>query len=309
MIAVKLKRLPAPPAVVVAWLFFVFLAGCGLPDTISLEKPAYVDAGPTGLGHASTVLAFRTPAVTTLIQGYTLYYKIYYSSTDFDDEEDESRWFDEGTYININDEMQPGPAIPNQRGYIRVGELGGDKSNYPGFLIADTMPPSTIVYIDFDWELKRGVFDKDSPDPIVTLDPAPATPVDLYKLARGIIDPTDSNDSLRSFVNINGDAVPDLSDWDFDDGSPNDNFFDADIRRKYNLPLTSSVGVMTDFLITGDPFAGSGSAPLELRIGFVVHSYGLDSVDFQILYSKPVYIGSVIYNPLNDTNRTTVTRP
>ena len=226
-----------PLNIITIVLIFSFFVGCGLPETQALLKPSRVEQA------RGSLLAFETPADTSEIQGYTLYYKVYYSQTDFVDEVDDTYWFNEGTYINFEDEMQPGPYIPNQRGYIRMGELGGVSTDlYPGFLISDP-GDSVVVYIDFDWELKRGTFDDTSKDPIVTLNPLPVTPAVLLTLARGIYDPTDSNNSLRRFVN----------DWDYDDGSPNDSYHDADLRRKYNMPFSSSISAITSFMISGDP--------------------------------------------------------
>jgi hypothetical protein len=285
--------------IIISLIFSSFFIGCGLPDTQALLKPSRVTTT------SSSILAFRTPIDTTDIQGYTLYYKVYYSQSDFLDERDDTFWFYEGTYINSEDEMQPGPYIPNQRGYIRVGELGGDSFSYPGFLISNP-GDSVDVYIDFDWKLDRGFIDYESPDPIVlTVNPTPPVPSVLKTLARGIIDPTDSSDkSFRRFVkNENGIK----GDWDYDDGSPNDNYNDADLRRKYPMPLTSSVLDITTFLTSGNPIIDNGTA--QIVIGFVVHSYSLDVINLQPLYSKPEYIGAVAYTPINDTNRTTTTRP
>ena len=277
---------------IIIFIFSSLLIGCGLPETQALLKPTKETVAPPN----SAILAFRTPIDTTDIQGYTLYYKVYYSQSDFDAEEDASKWFDEGTYINSEDEMQPGPYIPNQRGYIRVGELGGDSISYPGFLIGNP-GDSVVVYIDFDSLQNPGIFNAISPDPIVLLvNPTPPSPVVLNTLARGIIDPTDSNNSLRRFVD----------DWDYDvdDG---DNYFDADLRRKYPMPFSSSVLDISAFLITGDPIVDSLTP--QILIGLVVHSYSLDVTNLQQIYSKPVYIGEVTYSPINDTNRTTTTRP
>jgi hypothetical protein len=281
--------------IIIILILSSLLIGCGLPETQALLKPSKISTS------RSSVLAFRTPVDTSDIQGYTLYYKVYYSQTDFLDEQDEIRWFDEGTYINSEDEMQPGPYIPNQRGYIRVGELFGDSVSYPGFLINN--PGNSVdVYIDFDSIQKRGTFAYDSPDPIVTLDPTPPVPIELYTLARGIIDPTDSNNALRRFVkNDNGIK----GDWDYDDGSPNDNYNDADLRRKYPMPFSSSVLDITAFLITGNPIIDSLTP--QILIGLVVHSYSLDVTNLEKIYSKPVYIGAVAYVPIDDTNRSATT--
>lgn len=286
-----------PVIIAAAIVLAITLAACGLPDTISLPKPLVVNTGN------SYVIGFETPADTTGILGYTIYYKVYFSNTDFLDEDDDDVWFDEGTYINSNAEMQPGPVIPNQRGYIRFGESGDDSTSYKSFQISEP-GPSTTVYIDFD-PTSLGVFGKDNGMPIVHLGPiGPPEPVALNYLVRGVIDPTDSNLLFRTFVK-NPINPGNVSDWDYDDGD-GDNFYDADLRRKHNLNDVSSVSTLTAELLTGVPFAGL--PPGDLTIGAVVHSYGLDVVKFQVLYSKPVYLGRVIYSPLDDTNRINTVR-
>ncbi len=280
-------------------IYILSLIACGIPDIRSLSKPVKVNTEVLGLN--SSVLAFRTPADTTDIQGYALYYKIYYGQSDFIAEKDESLWFDEGFYINDNSEMQPGEVICNERGFIRVGELNADTSSYPAFLITSPPLPSTIVYIDFDSIQHRLGMSDDSPDPIVGF-VYPITTIQKT-LVRGIIDPTaGTDDSFRSFI----------SDWDFDDGSPADNFHDADLRRRHNKPQSiAKPDETTDFYLSGEPHYNieENQIPTQWIIGFVVFSYGFDPSNFQQLYSKPEFIGAVGYSPINDTNRPNVTRP
>lgn len=272
----------------------ILIAGCGLPETVSLPKPSQVTSG------SSYVVSFITPSDTTEILGYTIYYKVYFNETDFLDEDDDDVWFDEGTYINSNDEMQPGPIIPNQRGYIRFGEDGGDSTFYQSYQIANP-GDATTVYIDFD-PTNTGIFNNDSAMPIVHLGPiGPPTPVSQNTLVRGIIDPSDSNLAQRTFVD-NVKNPSNTGDWDYD-LSDGDTFYDADLRRNHDISSTSSVSSLSEALMAGEPFAGF--SPGDLIIGVVVHSYGVDPVNLEILYSKPVYLGRVVYSPLFDTNRTT----
>jgi len=275
----------------------VMLSGCGLPEIISLPKPSKVNTESLGLN--SSVLAFRTPADITNIQGYVLSYKVYYSQTDFDKEEDESKWFYENYYINENDEMQPGPVICDQRGYIRTGELYSDSDSYPSFQIVNPPVSATIIYIDFDSVLNRLVMSDESPNPIVGFE-YPITTV-RNTLVRGVIDPTSNDNSFRLFT----------ADWDFEDGTSGDNFNDADLRRKYNKPQSITTPLTTtDFYMSGSSFWDIAiQNPTQLIIGFVVYSYGFDPSKFQNLYSKPVFIGAVGYSPLYDTTTRDVIRP
>lgn len=278
-----------------AALIIILTAGCGLPDTISLPKPSPVTVG------SSNVVGFATPADTTEILGYTIYYKVYFNETDFLDEDDDDVWFDEGTYINSNDEMQPGPVIPYQRGYIRFGEYGGNSTFYQSYQITNP-GDSTTVYIDFD-PTNTGVFNNLNAMPIVHLGPVGSTPPSLNTLVRGVIDPSDSNLLQRTFVdNPINPPTPHVGDWDYD-LSDGDTFYDADLRRNHDISSTSSVSSLSEALMAGEPFAGF--SPGDLIIGVVVHSYGVDPVNLEILYSKPVYLGRVVYSPLFDTNRTT----
>lgn len=272
-----------------------FLAGCGLPDTLSLDKPEIVSVT------SNKVLAFITPDDTTNILGYTVYYKVYFSQTDFDNEQDESVWFDEGTYINSDDEMQPGPVIPNQRGYIRVGNYAPGSTSAPSYESYQIENPgnSTTMYINFD-SGGAGVFDENSPMPIVHLGYPVITTV-LNTLVRGVNDDTDTNLAFRSFVKNPLNPGSAAGDWDYVN-SDTDGFYDGDLRRKRNLTSTNDVTSMTSYLMSGEPFAGLPT-PSDLIIGIVVHSFGLDPVNLQPLYSKPVYVGTVGYSPLTDTSR------
>jgi len=279
-------------------MLLLSLSSCGIPDISSLSKPLKVNTESLGLN--KSVLAFKTPTDITNIQGYALFYKVYYDQTDFFDEKDESQWFYEDYYINENDEMQPGSVIGDQQGFIRVGELGADTDSYPSYLIQNPALPSTTIFLDFDSDQHRAVISDDSPEPIVG-NQYPITTI-TNTLSRGVIDPTaGSDDSFRSFV----------ADWDYDDGSPSDNFHDADLRRRHNKPqsVTTPVGT-TNFFMAGEPFLEiAPQTPTQWIIGFVVYSYGIDPTKFQILYSKPIFIGAVGYSPINDTTRPNVIRP
>ena len=282
---------------VLQFLVFLLITGCGIPENRSLEKPIVLDSSKLGL--YSSVLAFKTPSDTTNILGYALFYKVYYSQSDFDNEQDKDKWFDEYSYINDNDEMQPGSVIGNQRGFIPVGELGAETQSYPSYLIEDPPMPSTTIYIDFDSIQHRLVISNDSPQPIVGFE-YPISTV-KYTLARGIIDPTaGSDDSFRLFV----------ADWDYDDGQPDDNFYDADLRRRYDIPASNIPATVTEYYMGGDPFFEiADQEPTQFLIGFVAYSYGIDPSNFQILTSKPVFVGVVGYSPISDTKKRIVTRP
>lgn len=274
----------------VLFLLLILLTGCGLPTTVSIDKPRKVsdDSLP------GSVLAFRTPSDNSLIQGYALYYKVYYSETDFNDEEDDSRYFEESTYLNDNAEMQPGPVIPRQRGYVRIGDADGNQTTYPGFLVSDPVSASSLIYLVFDPGQDRGDFFDDSSDPpVVSLSHPVLLPVNT--ITRGIIDPTSADNSLLSFV----------GDWDFDSGNSVDYYHDADLKRRYNLPDSFSVEVITNSMASGNAFFDDQPVSSDLIIGIVAHSVGLDTSNLQVLYSKPEFIGSVRYTALTDANRTT----
>lgn len=290
------KKWPFP--VLSSYCIVVFLVqiivGCGLPQVILLDKPKKLEnvhpSDGTELPLPSTVIAFAFPDDDTNIIGYVIYYKVYYGGTRDPDyiNDTDKRFFDENTYVGPNAEMQPGSNIPNKRGFLKLGEFG--KSELGEYYIAHN-GSEQAVYIDFD-PGGRGATDSDlREEPIIGYD-YPVTESNKVKvLARGFIDPTDS-DKLRSFV----------KDWEYDFGNKVDGYHDGDLRRGYSL-LGKQPGLTVEVIRScGVPYF-ENRRPSELRIGFVVHSYGRTKGSLQPVTSKPVYFGDVVYSFVQDANR------
>jgi len=277
------------------------ILGCGLPQVVLLDKPKKLErvhaSDGTEQSLPSTVVAFAFPDDDTNIIGYVIYYKVYYSGISDPDyiNDNDKKHFDENSYIGPNNEMQPGSIIPNKRGFLKLGEFG--KSELGEYYIAHN-GSQKAVYIDFD---PGGSGASDSnlrEEPIIGYD-YPVTKNNKIKvLARGFIDPTDvrgstetyPGDKLRSFV----------KDWEYDFGG--DGYNDGDLRRGYSL-LEKQPGLTVEVIRScGVPYF-KVRTPVQLRIGFVVHSYGRIKGSLQPVTSKPVYLGDVVYSPVHDANR------
>jgi len=280
------------------------IMGCGLPQVILLDKPIRlyrVDASDSleAPPLPPTVVAFAFPKNDADIIGYVIYYKVYYSSSTQDpDYWEDTKYFDENTYVGNNNEMQPGDAIPNQYGFLRIGEFG--KSEFGDYDIRHN-GSQKAVYIDFD-PGGKGADGRDANlrnEPIIGYD-YPVTEDNKIKvLARGFIDPTDTReatetypgDKFRSFVN----------DWDYDDDD-GDGYHDGDLRRGDYLLGNQPGQTLEHIRRSGEPFFQK-SPPSQLSIRFVVHSYGRTKGNLLPLTSKPVYIGDITYSPVRDADR------
>ena len=278
--------------------------GCGLPRLAVINEP--VSISPP----ANNVIAFRTPSVDRNITGYAIYYKIYAGESDRRSQRDESYWFVSSSTAYSVTEMQPGPDVPNKRGFFRLGVLG--RSEIPGIgqPYINHRGPGQTVYIDFTPD-RREFGDSGSSsraEPVIGFGSFPVNPV--LRVSRGFIgDPGESGSkTLRSFVN----------DWQFDLGNPN-GYHDADLRRlgypaprdNYSVMRYQPGRTIADITAVGAPLFGGRSgttttiAPSEILIGLAVHSVGrnVGGGSFSTLYSKPVYLGTVTYEGPVRSNR------
>ncbi len=267
-------------------LTFCFLLGsCGLPEYAVLDKPV-----PLSRPDLLACLAFEAPSDVSKITGYVLFYKLYYGESDFSTEND-SQAFNETFYEGTGSEMLPGDAVPRQRGFVKMGLLGG--SEYPVFHIPGNNVPSEKFFLDFNpgGEPEENMGDG-SAQPQVMLNSYPGgTPAGI-QLARGVIDPTDTGNP--NFLRFS-------TDWDWDDGSPADNYSDADLYRKHNLGAGPDVMDVVNSFKTGEP--PNVQEGDELIIGVAVCAYGYDPSPLTLIYSKPVFLGSVKYNSIHDRDR------
>ena len=260
------------------------LLGCGLPDYREIPKPVALTQ-PN-----ATSLAFRTPSDVSIIQGYVLSYKIYATESEYASLDDES-YFNESEYISNNTEMQPGNVIPRQRGFIKAGIDG--KYNLNAYQIPDLGVANQNIFIDFDSGRTQAAMDDSSQLPIVGYTVYPiVTP--QVTLARGVNDPDDTS-SQKQFLSF-------VADWDFDQSGVG--YSDADLFRRLNISSFSDTDVdsLVSFLIDN----GELLNPIEneLIIGFVLYAYGYDtSPPPTIVYSKPIYLGSIKYQNVGDYNR------
>ena len=281
----------AMPSTIVCLLLVQIVIGCGLPQATLLEKPekldyVHISDHPNRPPLPDTVIAFGLPDDDTDIIGYVIYYKVYYSASRDPDYREDGKYFDENSYISTNDEMQPGSAIPNQRGFLKVGEYG--KSEFAEYYIGHRGNQKAI-YIDFDPGGEGGADANDRNQPIIGYD-YPVTEKNKVKvLARGFIDPRDeTGNKFRSFV----------ADWEYDD-----RYHDGDLRRGYFLLDNQPGRTEEDIRRCGNPYFKNRSPDGTLRIGFVVHSYGRIQSSFKPVTSKPVYFGDVGYSPIHDSHR------
>ncbi len=271
-------------------LLIIFsLIGCGLPDYVALEAPdAYSGTLP------STVVAFTEPSDSNIV-GYALFYKIYAGSDDFDDEDDPD-WFDEtSSYYSGDTEISTGDTVPNKRGFFKVGERGDDSDTMWTSYLIPAQGAGTTIYIDFDISETGTTYSRLRDPPVVGVGWDGTHPTaTIMELARGFRDPTSSSDTLLEFV----------ADWDFDDGSPDDDYNDGDLRRGYSKMKYQPGTTLSDVEACGTALYDSPSAD-DIYIGFVVYSFGRDPSILTALESKPVYLGRILYSPVDDADRVT----
>ena len=290
------------PYCMIACMTLVHIAvGCGLPQATLLEKPERLskvhpsdDSNQPPL--PSTVIAFGFPNDDTDIIGYSIYYKVYYSDTADSDYRDDENHFDEDSYIGTDNEMQPGDAIPDKRGFLKLGVYG--KAEFEEYYIRHD-GSQEAVYIDFNsGDNDAGATDaNEREEPIIGYD-YPVTKNNKVKdLARGFIDPRDRSEStktnpgdkFRSFVN----------DWAYS----GDGYTDGDLRRGYYLLAYQPGREIKDIENCGKPYFQKDDIPVTLKIGFVVHSYGRIQGSLKPVTSKPVYFGEVPYSPVHARDR------
>ena len=277
---------------------FLLAGGCGLPRLEVINEPVRMSSP------ANNVITFRTPSVDKNITGYAIYYKIYAGDSDRRSQRDESFWFVSSSTAYSVTEMQPGPDVPNKRGFFRVGVLGQSEIPGIGQPYIDHRGPGQSVYIDFTPDRKEFGDSGTSSraEPVIGFDSFPVVPV--FRLSRGFIgEPGGSgSETLRSFVN----------DWVFDLGNPN-GYHDADLRRagypaprdNYSVMRYQPGRTTANITAVGTPFfgrTGTTIPPNEILIGLAVHSVGRSS-SFTTLYSKPIYLGTVTYKGPVTSNR------
>ena len=272
---------------VVVVFLSLLVAGCGLPDYITLEAPeSYSGTLP------STVVAFTEPDDSNII-GYALYYKIYSGLSDLSSENDED-WFDEASSHYTETDIPTGSTVPNQRGFLKAGESGNRATTMWSTSLIPAQGVGTDIFIDFDYGAVVSTAGDDRLEPVVGTNWDGNIPTTvLMTLARGFRDPTNtSSDELLKFV----------ADWDFNDGSPNDGYHDGDLRRGYNN-ISKQPGTTRAIVDScGTPLFNT-SPSSELYIGLVVHSFGYDPSTVAPLYSKPLYLGEIRYQQVNDVDR------
>jgi len=269
---------------------------CGLPQVVLLESPKKLsrvhasDNPPGNPELPATVIAFSLPDDDTNIIGYSIYYKVYNGDSDPDYRGDEE-YFDENYYIRTNSEMQPGSIIPNQFGFLKVGEF--NESELKEYYIAQNGSQKAI-YINFDPGGEGSTDSNRRENPIIGYD-YPVTEENKIKiLARGFIDPTTKDNKLRSFV----------SDWEFDESDEDDSnndYTDGDLREGRDL-LRKQPGRTIEIIEScGSPYSLSQGGKLIIR--FVVYSYGRIVGSLHPITSKPIIFGDIEYSPLYDADR------
>jgi len=278
------------------------VVGCGLPQVVLLEKPIRLERVDASDGSGSqelpsTVIAFGFPDDDTNIIGYVIYYKVYYSSTEDPDYRRDERYFDENSYSGSNEEMQPGDIIPNQRGFLRIGEFGASEFGEYDIRHNDSQE---AVYIDFDPGGRGGGNSDQREEPIIGYD-YPVTEDNKVKtLARGFIDPTDRREGTETYPGTKFRSF--VKDWEYDFNNRGDRYHDGDLRRGYYLLRNQPGREIESIERCGTPYFQNHS-PSQLRIAFVVYSYGRIKGALRPITSKPVYFGYVDYSPVHDANR------
>lgn len=267
------------------------IIGCGLPDYGVLSRPTVINQGTS-----TTLLGFTTPVDDDFILGYTLYYKIYISLSEYSTFNDE-QYFLDGYYLNTNDEFPTGNIVPLNHGFVRAGVFGQD--DIPNY--AYNIPHKNDVPGPNDWVEEDIFIDFNIPpvgdsnlreEPVVILDTLPGVTVTPnITLARGFLDLRYTEKYLRRFVD----------DWYVSPEEPppyNIGFFDGDLRRP---PPSSQPGLVGD-IWTGTPiiFDTGGEISSDFIIAFVVYSTGVDTTggEIRFLDSKPIHLGKIVYSQI-----------
>ncbi len=171
--------------VLLTLIIFTLSASCGLPVYEVLDPPRKI-------GSSLNQVGFDTPD-DDLIDGYIIYYKIYYSGdTSVDDDE---AHFSPSYYEDSSSEMESGTDIPEDLDFFPLGIIGKTSVTYPHIPLRGD---DHEVYFDFtNAQNQNG-------DPILSIDGVNYNQ-DLGTPARGVFYTddigSDSYNTFKSFIN------------------------------------------------------------------------------------------------------------
>ena len=133
-------------------IVLITISSCGLPDYEVLEPPEYYN--PSG----DYNVGFKTPNDES-IDGYIIYYKIYYSGDDDLIDGDEGK-FDESYYSN--DDLPSGTTVPESLDFYELAYVDNTNNSYPHIPLNGSSTHD--VYFDF-----KDTLNQDS-DPVLYID-------------------------------------------------------------------------------------------------------------------------------------------
>jgi len=243
-------------------LLILLIGACGLPVYEALDPPSVEILG-TGVNS----VAF-TSDDDDLIDGYVIYYKIYYADDTLI--RTEEKLFDPTVYDNSDSsEMPSGDSLPEDLGFYKLGFKSQNNRIDPQLPVTGG---GNSVLIDFtNSSPQTEIF-----DPVVYVDNTNMNS-DFGVPARGVV----YSDAGSSYPAYNNDDTFKrfVRNYEYD-GS----YEDADIRQA----LTRG-----------------GSDISTIDIAFVAYSYGMSNTTLEPLSSIPVYLGTIRQTSMLDNNSNT----
>ncbi len=229
----------------------LIFSSCGLPVYEVLEPPVRYNPGNYKVG-------FQTPD-DDLIDGYIIYYKIYYTG---DTTIDTDKAHFNASYYD-NDTLESGISIPEDLDFFKIGFINSSRNDI--FPHIQHKESDTDIVIDF-----TNVIAQDT-DPQIFLDA------------------TDYNEMVDNGTPARGVLYSDIDFYNTSEISYK--------RFVKNFEFENSAGEIDDDLLTmksahGNSLSGIGS----IKIAFVAISYGISESTFEQLMSIPVYLGTVDAN-------------
>ncbi|MBF9016083.1 MULTISPECIES: hypothetical protein [unclassified Oceanispirochaeta] len=248
------------------FFFYAFLtlilSGCGLPVYEALDPPtvAFLSSGVNSVAFTSDD--------DELIDGYVIYYKVYYADDTLI--RTEEKQFDPTTYENNDlDEIPSGKTLPEKLGFYKIGFRS--RTNRTDPQIPVSVGGSTVI-IDFTNSSPQ-IFGS---DPTIYVDNTDMNP-DFGIPARSVV----YSDAGSAFPNYVNDHTFKRFVRNYEYGS---SYKDADISQALSR---------------------GGSDIATIDIAFVAYSYGISNTTLEPLSSIPVYLGTVRQTSMSDNNPNT----
>lgn len=235
----------------------LFSTSCGLPVYEALDPPV-----AASLGTGVNAVAF-TSQDDDLIDGYVVYYKIYYSGDSLI--RTEEKRFDPTVYENDNsNELDSGDSLPKQLGFYQLGYLNKTTIFQPQISLKGG---GHLVKIDFTNSSSQ----TSTADPSMSINNISVSSDPDFGVPAREINYSDAG--FGTYLNDSG-FKRFVRNYEFDNSA---NYIDADLKQM----LTRYQSAFTD------------THPTVIEIAFVVYSYGISNTTLEPLSSIPVYLGTV----------------